>query len=379
MKIIKNKENLFSIIKNSNNLIISSDGSGTEKLNLIDLYSNSNKPLFITHDPSGNLFEMYNDILEEKGYKVECFNSGETLKSISYNPLKLIDELYNNKNFDEAYELTKKLTYAIYFDPLEKDKFWQLSSMALVNSVILAMISNSDVLLSLNDVIEFIENLGVLEDKNIKNKLDQYFENTLIGRLEYKKISQLGIDTKKEMLFYAINKLKKFNIISDITSNNTIELENICFGDKPVAIFLTTPKFEELSNIFINQVYYILKKENLLPESVGYKREIIFNLDEFSNIPPIERINNIIPLCLAKGIKFNIVIKSLPKLEKIYGENFQTILNNCGNLIYISSDDDKTNSYVSGGLDLDLNSFRENNEMIILSHINRCIFRCKLA
>ena len=39
MIVIKNKKILFSIVKNSNNLIISSDGSGTEKLKLIDLYS----------------------------------------------------------------------------------------------------------------------------------------------------------------------------------------------------------------------------------------------------------------------------------------------------------------------------------------------------
>ncbi|WP_283690358.1 type IV secretory system conjugative DNA transfer family protein [Clostridium perfringens] len=255
MKRIKNKENLFNIIKNSNNLIISSDGLGTEKLNLIDLYLDENKPSFITHDPTGKLFENYKDILEENGYKVECINSEILSKSSSYDPLQLIKAIYNN----------------------------------------------------------------------------------------------------------------------------SINLKEIGFGDKPVAVFLTTPDFEELSNIFIKQLYYVLAEEASRAGTERCKREVIFNLDNFESIYEIDNFDNIIYLSLARGIKFNITIKSLPQLEKVYSEIYKTILNNCGNLVYISSDNDFTNSYVSGGLELDLNSFRVNNEMIIISHVNRCIFRCKLA
>ncbi|MDM0612790.1 hypothetical protein QTH09_17405 [Clostridium perfringens] len=107
MKRIKNKEKLFKVIRNSNNLIISSDGSGTEKLNLIDLYSDENKPSFITHDPTGKLFEKYKDILEENGYKVECINSEIPSKSSSYNPLKLIIDTYHNGDTNEALKLCR--------------------------------------------------------------------------------------------------------------------------------------------------------------------------------------------------------------------------------------------------------------------------------
>ena len=74
MRRIENKEDLFSIIKISNNLIISSDGSGIEKLNLIDLYSDESKPSFIFHDPLGRSLKKYKDSLEQKGYIVETIN-----------------------------------------------------------------------------------------------------------------------------------------------------------------------------------------------------------------------------------------------------------------------------------------------------------------
>ncbi|EGT0000236.1 type IV secretory system conjugative DNA transfer family protein [Clostridium perfringens] len=384
MRVIKNKEKLFKVIRNSNNLIISADGLGTEKLNLIDLYSDENKSSFVTHDPTGKLFKKYKDILEEKGYKVECINSEIPSKSSSYNPLRLIIDTYHNGDTNEALKLCRQLTNSICYDSSEKEPFLQLTLMTLFNSVILAMLENNEGLFNLKDVIELIESLGLSQDEQGKNKLDQYFENMKypsIGRLEYKRIQYLNIRLKKQIFLITIDKLKKFRdgVISEIIVNNSIDLKDIGFGNKPVAVFLTTPDFEELSNIFIKQLYYVLAKEASRAGTERCKREVIFNLDNFESIYEIENFANIILVCLARGIKFNITIKSLQQLEKVYGENYETILNNCGNLIYISSDNDFTNSYVSEGLDLDLNSFRENNEMIILSHINRCIFRCKLA
>ncbi|MDM0613082.1 type IV secretory system conjugative DNA transfer family protein, partial [Clostridium perfringens] len=73
---------------------------------------------------------------------------------------------------------------------------------------------------------------------------------------------------------------------------------------------------EELSNIFIKQLYYVLAKEASRAGTERCKREVIFNLDNFESIYEIENFDNIVSLCLARGIKFNITIKSLPQLEK---------------------------------------------------------------
>ncbi|MDU5108168.1 type IV secretory system conjugative DNA transfer family protein, partial [Clostridium sp.] len=181
-------------------------------------------------------------------------------------------------------------------------------------------------------------------------------------------------DVKKSICLDVIDNLEKFN--EKVIPNKSITLNELGIEDRPVAVFLVTPNIEEVSSIFIKELYsYLIKNYS----KRKYNREVIFNLDNFDSIYEIDNFNNILQVCLSSGIKFNIVIKSLPKIEKIYVENFQTILNNCGNLVYISSDDNITNSYVSGGLELDLKSFVENNEMIIISHINRCILRVKLA
>ncbi|WP_283688775.1 TraM recognition domain-containing protein [Clostridium perfringens] len=378
MRVIKNKENLFNIIKNSNNLIISSDGLGTEKLNLIDLYSDENKPSFIFHDPLGTSLKKYKDRLDKIGYIVKTISISEQSKSFFHNTLSLdkIINKYRNGDIATTKILCNTLVKVIYNDSSNENNFWKDKSMSLVRAIIFSMLENKS-LTDLKSVRDTIFNLVFLEDKNGIKKLDEYFESMplmTLSRLEYKKAGYLDEGVKKSICLDAIEHLDKFN--DEVISNKTITLKEIGFENNPVALFLITPETEEVSSIFIKELYVYLVKNNSRSK---HKRDFIFNLDNFESIYEIENFDNIVYLCLAMGIKFNITIKSLQQLEKVYGENYETILNNCGNLIYISSDNDFTNSYVSGGLELDLNSFRVNNEMIIISHINRCIFRGKLV
>ncbi len=378
MRRIENKEDLFSIIKISNNLIISSDGSGIEKLNLIDLYSDESKPSFIFHDPLGRSLKKYKDSLEQKGYIVKTISISEQSKSFFYNILSLdkIKDKYRTGDIEGAKMLCNTLVKVIYNDSLGKNKFWEDMSMVLLRAVIFSMLETKR-LINLQSIRDNIFNLVFLEGKNGIKILDEYFENMplmTLARLEYKKIGYLDDDVKKSICLDVIDNLEKFN--EKVIPNKSITLNELGIEDRPVAVFLVTPNIEEVSSIFIKELYsYLIKNYS----KRKYNREVIFNLDNFDSIYEIDNFNNILQVCLSSGIKFNIVIKSLPKIEKIYGENFQTILNNCGNLVYISSDDNITNSYVSGGLELDLKSFVENNEMIIISHINRCILRVKLA
>ncbi|MDU7068912.1 MAG: type IV secretory system conjugative DNA transfer family protein [Clostridium perfringens] len=379
MRVIKNKENLFNIIKNSNNLIISSDGLGTEKLDIISLFlSGEVKPSLVTHDPTGKLFEKYKDILEKSGYIVKTISISEQSKSFFYNTLSLdtLINKYRNGDILATKMLCNTLVKVIYNYPLNENKFWKDMSMSLVRAILFSMLENKS-LTDLKSVRDTIFNLVFLEDKNGIKKLDEYFESMqlmTLARLEYKKVGYLDEGVKKSICLDAIEHLDKFN--DKVIPNKTITLKEIGFENNPVALFLITHEIEEVSSIFIKEIYSYLVKIHLKSK---HNREVIFNLDNFESINEIENFYDIFLLCLARGIKFNITIKSLQQLEKVYGEIYKTILDNCGNLIYISSDDYLTNSYVSGGLDLDLNSFRANNDMIIISHINRCIFRAKLV
>ncbi|PWX46991.1 type IV secretory system conjugative DNA transfer family protein, partial [Clostridium perfringens] len=126
------------------------------------------------------------------------------------------------------------------------------------------------------------------------------------------------------------------------------------YDNKPVALFLVTPDYDGsnhvLSSIFVRQLYYVLAKEASLSDTGKCEREVIFDLDEFGNMPAIEGFANIVTVCLGRGIRFNIVIQALSQLKKLYGEDDKTIIGNCGNIIYILTNDTETAEEISKSL-----------------------------
>ncbi len=67
-------------------------------------------------------------------------------------------------------------------------------------------------------------------------------------------------------------------------------------------------------------------------------------------MPPIEGFANIVTVCLGRNIRFNIIIQSYSQLKKIYGDDQNTIIDNCGNQIYILTSDYDTAHRISNNL-----------------------------
>ncbi|WWW10389.1 type IV secretory system conjugative DNA transfer family protein (plasmid) [Clostridium perfringens] len=514
-----------------NNLIIGTTRSGKGEMIVVpinDIYSRAEyQGSLVVNDPKGELIAMSKETLEQRGYRVECLNLLNPLKSISYNPLQLIIDSYHNGDIDEAQGLCKTLTYSLYYNPSAKDPFWQNSAMSLVNGLILAIIDECDKKCKIIDAeitqyekknisleeklnkitednkiketnknieknnlaIEFLEKqkekelgkitlytvanmLSELGGKDIQvikeidgeksvatvNALDNYFQNlpmNSVAKMQYATSKFADGSARGSIFAVAMDELSRFtmNSVAKMTSKNTINLREIGFNrcvtkkvkvivkeklkdnkdivinklenferknyftgigeveirqgfefndeiflegvraygcegeeikskiqvdsldidtdeigeyeliysvtddtydNKPVALFLVTPDYDGsnhvLSSIFIRQLYYVLAREASLSETGKCEREVIFNLDEFGNMPAIEGFANIVTVCLGRGIRFNIVIQALSQLKNLYGEDDKTIIGNCGNLIYILTNDNETAEYISAGL-----------------------------
>lgn len=518
------KDKIFIDTSPVNNLIIGTTRSGKGEVIVVpinDIYSRAEfQASLVVNDPKGELVAMSKETLEKRGYRVECLNLLNPLKSLSYNPLQLIIDAYHNGDTDEAQSLCKTLTYSLYYNPSAKDPFWQNSAMSLVNGLILAVIDECDKKCKIidNEILNYEKKNTELSSKNKEQNLDTIKKNErMIELLEKEKekenskitlytvanmlselggkdiqVSVVGKDGKEKTetvnaldnffqnlpansvakMQYATSKfadgsargsifavamaeLSRFtmNSVARMTSKNSIDLRDIGFNkrvtktvrvlvkerleddkdiiirpientetknyftgignieikqgfefkdemflkdvkvfgykgeeikakievdsididideigeyeliysviddtyeNKPVALFLVTPDYDGsnhvLSSIFIRQLYYVLAKEASLSETGKCEREVIFNLDEFGNMPAIEGFANIVTVCLGRKIRFNIVIQALSQLKKLYGEDDKTIIGNCGNLIYLLTNDNDTAEEVSKSL-----------------------------
>ncbi|WP_283697464.1 VirD4-like conjugal transfer protein, CD1115 family [Clostridium perfringens] len=518
------KDKIYIDTSPVNNLIIGTTRSGKGEMIVVpinDIYSRAEfQASLIVNDPKGELVAMSKETLEKRGYRVECLNLLNPLKSLSYNPLQLIIDAYHNGDTDEAQSLCKTLTYSLYYNPSAKDPFWQNSAMSLVNGLILAVIDECDKKCKIidNEILQYEKKNKDLLEKNKEQHLEVIKKNEkMIKLLEKEKekenskitlytvanmlselggkdiqVSEVGEDGKKKektvnaldnffqnlpansvaKMQYATSKfadgsargsifavamaeLSRFtmNSVARMTSKNSIDLRDVGFNkrvtktvrvlvkerleddkdiiirpientetknyftgignveikkgfefndetflkdvkafgykgeeikakievdsidididevgeyeliysatddtyeNKPVALFLVTPDYDGsnhvLSSIFIRQLYYVLAKEASLSETGKCEREVIFNLDEFGNMPAIEGFANIVTVCLGRKIRFNIVIQALSQLKKLYGEDDKTIIGNCGNLIYLLTNDNDTAEEVSKSL-----------------------------
>ena len=518
------KDKIYIDTSPVNNLIIGTTRSGKGEMIVVpinDIYSRAEfQASLIVNDPKGELIAMSKETLEKRGYRVECLNLLNPLKSLSYNPLQLIIDAYHNGDIDESQSLCKTLTYSLYYNPSAKDPFWQNSAMSLVNGLILAIIDECDKKCKIIDneilnyekknnelssenkeqnletikknerMIELLEKekekenskitlytvanmLSELGGKDIQvskvgkdgkekietvNALDNFFQNlpaNSVAKMQYATSKFADGSARGSIFAVAMDELSRFtmNSVAKMTSKNSIDLKDVGFnkrvikkvrvfvkeklegnkdiiispientetknyfagiGDieikqgfefkdemflkdvkafgykgeeikakievdsidididevgeyeliysvtddtyenKPVALFLVTPDYDGsnhvLSSIFIRQLYYVLAKEASLSETGKCEREVIFNLDEFGNMPAIEGFANIITVCLGRRIRFNLVIQALAQLKKLYGEDDKTIIGNCGNLMYILTNDTDTAEVVSKSL-----------------------------
>ncbi|EAO56769.1 ATPASE VIRD4 HOMOLOG [Bacillus thuringiensis serovar israelensis ATCC 35646] len=188
-------------------------------------------------------------------------------------------------------------------------------------------------------------------------------KSDITGRfaLDFKKVIKVG-DTiqfnekgnKKKKTSISILKIDEktgdteFKVVEE---NEDIQVITVDYFDKPVAIFMITPDFDSsnhvIASIFVRQLYFILAKGASLARGGKCHREVIFCLDEFGNMPSIEGMANIITVCLGRNVRFNLVIQAYAQLKNKYGEDADTIDGNCGNTIYILTNDQETAEKVS--------------------------------
>lgn len=405
--ISRDKDKIFIDDSPNNNIIIGTTRSGKGELFVfptIDLYSRAKeKASLVINDPKGELYGASKEILEERGYRVELLNLIVPNNSMSYNPLQLIIDAYEEGDYSTAQSLCKTLTYTLYYKAEAKDPFWQTSAMSLVNALILAVIdecfrryksienrignlnSKCEELskekeknihwiekideeikilnkekhkekskMTMYTVANMLSELGSKEDKNGINELDKYFNNLpskSVAKMQYATSNFSKGQTRGGIFSSAMAELQIFTMdeIAKMTARNSIDLRDIGFrsdDNRPVALFMATPDYDYsnhvIASIFVRQLYYVLAKEATFNTPAECDREVIFLLDEFGNMPAIEGMASIITVCLGRKIRFNLIIQGISQLKKLYGDDYKTILGNCSNKVYIFTNEPET-------------------------------------
>lgn len=362
-----------------NNLIIGITRSGKGEMEVIpsiDVYSRAEeKTSLVVCDPKTELYKTSKRTLEERGYDVYLLSLVDPEHSMGFNPLGQIVDLYVKGNFSNAELLAQTFSYSI-FNPDKQiggDTFWQDTPSSLLTALILAHVDDcyrqdklerTDTHIRKVNMYSIINTFGELvgqrdlEDPDV-SALDRYFnERPALDRakMKYIGIEVAGYRTKSSIFASMFAKLTIFTYenIAKMTAESSLNLEDIGFGKKPVAVFLEIPDYDKsthfLATVFLRQMYFVLARRATRNPSGKCDNRVRVIADEFGNLPAIEAMENIMTVCLGRNIAFDLYIQAYSQLTKLYGENAKTISGNCGNTIYILSDDDETTERFSKNL-----------------------------
>ena len=142
-------------------------------------------------------------------------------------------------------------------------------------------------------------------------------------------------------------KLGMFNDTGMCYATSLNEMNFDSFAQKPTALFIIIPDEKEarhgIATMCISQLYQ--KLVELANDCPGLKlpRTVYFLLDEFANLPKIDKIDSMITVSRSRNIFFALVIQSFSQLNAKYGDDVaSTIIGNCPIKMFIGTDDAKT-------------------------------------
>lgn len=258
---------------------------------------------------------------------------------------------------DQAENSLKEIAACLCPIVNKNDSSWERGAQEFVFGTLLAMLEDTlDDRLNMTrekfNLYNFVKiaNYKDLDKNEPYRTLKQYFQN----RDEHSKVMQLvstaifNSPTTSQnymgIMTAAIDFLNDKGI-SFATSENEMKFDT--FADRPTALFIIIPDEKEnrhsIATMLISQLYQKLVSiaakypGNILP------RRVYYLLDEFPNLPKIEKIDSMVTVSRSRDIFFSFVLQSFSQLNHKYGDNVAEILKgSCPIKIFIGTDDQKT-------------------------------------
>ena len=267
-------------------------------------------------------------------------------------PVHCQDEIAvaKQKIYDEMYEDLNDFVSVLCPITNEKDPLWEKGARSLIMATCLAMLEDSeDSRLNMTKEKFYFYNINKMltNSENDYKELKDFFE----GRSQFSQAVTLSRQvlgaaqqTMSSYMSITFDKLNMFNDqgICGLTSATDIDVKQ--FATKPTALFMKIPDEKDtrhgLAAVFILCIYKALIKFASEREDLSLPRNVYFILDEFGNMPKIEKFDKMITVGRSRKIWFNMVVQSYSQLNAVYGEQVADIVkSNCAMKMFIGSND----------------------------------------
>ena len=213
---------------------------------------------------------------------------------------------------------------------------------------------------------------GAIEDEedNRPSPLDNLFADLEFDNPEhiavkyYHNYHSGSAKTLKSIQITLAARLEKFNLESLASMTSTDELDLPSLGEKKVALFALIPDNDSSFNFLVSILYTQLFQQlfysadhvhgGALPVPVH------FLMDEFANVSLPDDFDKILSVMRSRGVSVSIILQNLAQLKALFEKQWESIVGNCDEFLYLGGNEQSTHKYVSellGKETIDTNTF----------------------
>ena len=261
--------------------------------------------------------------------------------------------LARQKIYDELFEDLQDLVGGLIPIQNEKDPLWERGARSIVTAVCLAMLEDSEnpeLGMTREKFNLFNVNKALGNSDNDYEVLKDYFEGRSKLSQAYQLSRQVLTAPEATLGSYMSITFDKMSIFNDrglcgLTSATDIRAEEFPF--EKTALFLKIPDEKDtrhfLASLFILSTYKkLIKVATGLPGQT-LPHNVYFIMDEFGNMPKIDKFGQMITVGRSRKIWFSMVVQSFVQLTNVYGKEIADIvIGNCGVKMFIGSNDTET-------------------------------------
>ena len=352
--------------RNMNTLIIGGSGAGKTRFYAKPNVMQANTSLIIL-DPKGEIARDEGHLLEENGYVVKVLDLINMEKSHCYNPF-----VYLQTDNDVQRLVTNLFKATTPKGSSSQDPFWDTAASMLLLALVFYLWYEAP-----EDEQNFPMVMEMLRAGEVREDDDGYISplDLLFNQLEMENKNHIAVKyyrdyrsgsakTLKSIQVTLASRLEKFNLssLSSLTQTDELELETI--GERKTALFAIIPDNDTSFNFLVSMLYTQLFQQ--LFYCADYKHggrlpiHVHFLMDEFANVSLPDDFDKILSVMRSREVSVSIILQNLAQLKALFEKQWESIVGNCDEFLYLGGNEQSTHKYVSellGKETIDLNTY----------------------
>lgn len=309
---------------------------------------------FVVLDPKGEIVRDVGYLLEKSGYEVKVLDLINMEKSHCYNPFTYL------KSDNDVQKLVTNLFKATTpKGSSSQDPFWDTAASMLLLALVFYLWYEAP-----EDEQNFPMIMELLRAGEVHEDDDTYLSplDVLFNKLESREPNHIAVKyyrdyrsgsakTLKSIQITLASRLEKFNLQSLASLTMTDELDLPSLGERKVALFALIPDNDTSFNFLVSILYTQLFQQLFFIADHKYNgslpTHVHFVMDEFANVSLPDDFDKILSVMRSREVSVSIILQNLAQLKALFEKQWESIIGNCDEFLYLGGNEQSTHKYVS--------------------------------